>query len=51
MGAWHFVERRLRAMGVEPTVVAREESASPATGSMTIHQQEQQELIQAALAD
>ena len=51
MGSWHFVERRLRAMGVEPTVVAREESASPATGSMTIHQREQQELILAALAD
>ena len=49
MGAWHFVERRLRAMGVEPTVVAREESASPATGSMTIHQEEQQKLIGRAL--
>jgi 2-oxoglutarate dehydrogenase complex dehydrogenase (E1) component-like enzyme len=51
MGAWHFVERRLRAMGIEPRVVSREESASPATGSMTIHQQEQEQLIRAALTN
>jgi multifunctional 2-oxoglutarate metabolism enzyme len=51
MGSWHFVERRLRAVGVEPTVVAREESASPATGSLSIHQQEQEELISRVLDD
>jgi 2-oxoglutarate dehydrogenase E1 component len=49
MGAWRFVERRLRAMGIEPKAVSREESASPATGSMAIHQQEQQELIRQVL--
>jgi multifunctional 2-oxoglutarate metabolism enzyme len=48
MGSWTFMERRLRAMGVEPKVVAREESASPATGSLTIHQQEQVTLVKAA---
>jgi 2-oxoglutarate dehydrogenase complex dehydrogenase (E1) component-like enzyme len=37
-------------MGVDAKVAAREESASPATGSLTIHQQEQQELIAQALA-
>jgi 2-oxoglutarate dehydrogenase complex dehydrogenase (E1) component-like enzyme len=37
-------------LGLELKVVAREESASPATGSMTIHQQEQENLIRAALA-
>jgi 2-oxoglutarate dehydrogenase complex dehydrogenase (E1) component-like enzyme len=50
MGSWHFVERRLRAMRIELTVVAREESASPATGSMAVHQQEQQDLIKRTLA-
>jgi 2-oxoglutarate decarboxylase len=51
MGSWHFVERMFRGeLGLELKVVAREESASPATGSMTIHQQEQENLIRAALA-
>jgi 2-oxoglutarate dehydrogenase E1 component len=51
MGSWHFIERRLRAMGVEPKGVAREESASPASGSLTIHQQEQEKLIRKSLGD
>ncbi|HEX2030577.1 MAG TPA: multifunctional oxoglutarate decarboxylase/oxoglutarate dehydrogenase thiamine pyrophosphate-binding subunit/dihydrolipoyllysine-residue succinyltransferase subunit [Actinomycetota bacterium] len=51
MGAWHFMERNLRRrLGIEPKVVAREESASPATGSLTIHQQEQQKLLRRALS-
>ncbi len=51
MGAWHFVERNARErLGVELKVVAREESASPATGSLTVHQQEQAELLDHAFA-
>ncbi|MGH2738670.1 MAG: 2-oxoglutarate dehydrogenase E1 component, partial [Actinomycetota bacterium] len=51
MGSWHFLERMCRGeLGLEIKVVAREESASPATGSMTIHQREQEELIRAALS-
>jgi 2-oxoglutarate dehydrogenase complex dehydrogenase (E1) component-like enzyme len=47
MGAWWYMERQLRSrLGVEPKVVARAESASPATGSQTIHQREQELLIQ-----
>jgi 2-oxoglutarate dehydrogenase E1 component len=50
MGSWHFMERMCRGeLGLELRVVAREESASPATGSLAIHQQEQQELIARAL--
>ena len=50
MGAWHFMERNLRdPLSVEPKVVAREESASPTTGSLTIHRQEQDELINRTL--
>jgi len=46
MGAWWYMERHLRSrLGVEPTVVARAESASPATGSQTIHGQEQADVI------
>ncbi len=50
MGSWHLMERMGRGeLGLELKVIAREESASPATGSMTIHQQEQQELIRTPL--
>jgi 2-oxoglutarate dehydrogenase E1 component len=50
MRSWHFMERMCRReLGQELNVVAREESASPATGSMTIHQQEQQVLTRIAL--
>jgi 2-oxoglutarate decarboxylase len=51
MGSWHFMERMCRGeLGLELRVIAREESASPATGSMTVHQREQQELTRTALA-
>ena len=48
MGAWHFVFTHLARQfpGLEP--IARPESASPATGSGTVHQQEQEELLEAA---
>jgi 2-oxoglutarate dehydrogenase E1 component len=50
MGAWTFVEPRLRARGYEVRYVGRDASASPATGSHHIHDQEQKELVAAALA-
>ncbi len=50
MGAARFVVRNLRErLGVDAGVVARPESASPATGSMTLHKREQAELVDRAL--
>jgi len=49
MGAWTFVEPRLRGLGCEVRYVGRDASASPATGSHHIHAQEQKELVAAAL--
>jgi len=49
MGAWTFMEPRLRALGYEPRYVGRDSSASPATGSRIIHLQEQKELVEAAI--
>ncbi|MGQ0668532.1 MAG: multifunctional oxoglutarate decarboxylase/oxoglutarate dehydrogenase thiamine pyrophosphate-binding subunit/dihydrolipoyllysine-residue succinyltransferase subunit [Actinomycetota bacterium] len=49
MGAGRFVVRNLRErLGVEAALVARRESASPATGSLTIHQEEQAKLLERA---
>ena len=52
MGAWTFIHARLRD-GLDKRltlkVVARAESASPATGSNRVHEQEQQELLDKAL--
>lgn len=51
MGAWTFVHARLaEAMpaGLKLTRATRPESASPATGSHRIHEQEQEELLDAA---
>jgi 2-oxoglutarate dehydrogenase E1 component len=49
MGAWYYMERVMRdRLGVELKGVTREESASPATGSLTLHQQEQAELVERA---
>jgi 2-oxoglutarate dehydrogenase E1 component len=50
MGAWTFMEPRLRALGYQPRYVGRDCSASPATGSRMIHLREQKELVEAALA-
>jgi 2-oxoglutarate dehydrogenase E1 component len=53
MGAWHFVEPRLRRMLAEDrrlSYVGRAEAASPATGSYKIHQQEEAELVNRAFA-
>jgi 2-oxoglutarate decarboxylase len=55
MGAWHFAQRRLqqllRGTGLQLRHASRAESASPATGSATIHEQEQHQLVAAAFAD
>ncbi|MGH2591637.1 MAG: hypothetical protein ACRDGW_12680, partial [Actinomycetota bacterium] len=51
MGAGRFVLRNVReSLGVEARMVARPESPSPATGSLTLHKREQQALIERALA-
>jgi len=47
MGAWVFVESRLRAMGYLFEYVGRDESASPAVGSKKIHESEQKQLVEA----
>ena len=52
MGAWTFVQARLRddlADGMKLTYVARAESASPATGSPKLHEQEEKDLMKRAL--
>jgi 2-oxoglutarate dehydrogenase E1 component len=49
MGAWTFVEPRLRALGASPRYVGRPEAASPATGSHKRHVAEQQAVIDGAL--
>ncbi|HEX8422840.1 MAG TPA: multifunctional oxoglutarate decarboxylase/oxoglutarate dehydrogenase thiamine pyrophosphate-binding subunit/dihydrolipoyllysine-residue succinyltransferase subunit, partial [Pyrinomonadaceae bacterium] len=51
-GGWHFVEPRLTGMIKDcerPYYVGRTASASPATGSYTIHELEQRELVNHAL--
>jgi 2-oxoglutarate dehydrogenase E1 component len=51
-GAWGFMEPRLRPMLTDTQVLnyhGRDEAASPATGSMKMHQIEEQELIAHAL--
>jgi multifunctional 2-oxoglutarate metabolism enzyme len=53
MGAWNFVYARLRDALEEPyslTYVGRTVSASPATGSMSIHTLEQEKLLREAFA-
>jgi 2-oxoglutarate dehydrogenase E1 component len=49
MGAWSFMEPRLRALGYAVEYVGRDASASPATGSLTVHKLEQKELVEAAV--
>jgi 2-oxoglutarate dehydrogenase E1 component len=51
MGAGRFVLRALReALGIEAGMISRPESASPATGSLTLHRREQADLIERVLA-
>jgi 2-oxoglutarate dehydrogenase complex dehydrogenase (E1) component-like enzyme len=54
MGAWRFVDTHLRRLlGGDDGIrhVSREESGSPASGSQTIHDKEQDELLVAALTE
>ena len=54
MGAWTFVRGRLEAIlagDYELVGVSRIESGSPATGSATMHQLEQEDLLRRAVAD
>jgi len=53
MGAWKFIESRvwrIKERGYDLRHVARVESGSPATGSKTIHDQEQAELMDETFA-
>jgi len=51
MGAARFVHLKMeRLLEARPELVARPESPSPATGSQTVHQHEQAELIDRALS-
>ncbi|SIO13643.1 2-oxoglutarate dehydrogenase E1 component [Singulisphaera sp. GP187] len=50
MGAWTFVAPRLQElMGFPFQYVGRDASASPATGSHSVHEREQNELVEAAI--
>ena len=54
MGGWSFMQPRLlKLIGAEKTLryVGRPASASPATGSHTIHQMEQQRLVKEAVSE
>jgi 2-oxoglutarate dehydrogenase E1 component len=53
MGAWRFVEPRLRRLlgsGILLSYVGRRAAASPATGSYKVHQAEETDLVNRALA-
>jgi 2-oxoglutarate dehydrogenase E1 component len=50
MGGWTFVAPRLQElMGTAFQYVGRDASASPATGSHSVHEREQSELVEAAI--
>jgi 2-oxoglutarate dehydrogenase complex dehydrogenase (E1) component-like enzyme len=51
MGARYFVRRRIEEMCIDRTVgvVARPASPSPASGSTTIHDAQQQSLLEEAV--
>ena len=54
MGAWPFAHQRLHKLlrsDYQLRHVSRPESGSPATGSGTVHEQEQRQLLDQALAD
>ena len=46
MGAWSFIKRMMPELNIR--LIARVESASPATGSHSAHDEEQQQLLKAA---
>jgi 2-oxoglutarate dehydrogenase E1 component len=50
MGAWNFLSPIFKKhLGVRPEYVGRTPSASPATGSLTMHRKEQAEIVAKAL--
>jgi 2-oxoglutarate dehydrogenase E1 component len=49
MGAWTFLEPRLRALGYGLKYIGRDASASPATGSHEVHVREQKEVVEVAI--
>ena len=52
MGAWRYVRLRFDSdLGVRLHGVSRDEGAAPATGSPTIHQQEQRRLLERAFTE
>ncbi len=52
MGAWAYLAARFeRVLGARLEVVSRDEAAAPATGSPSIHQRQQQQLLDRALAE
>jgi len=51
MGAWRFLQAAFKDhLGIDVAAVTREESASPATGSLKVHSREQAALVDQALA-
>jgi 2-oxoglutarate dehydrogenase E1 component len=51
MGAWSFIEPRLRALfGREIAYAGRNASASPAVGALVLHKREQAQLIAEAFS-
>jgi 2-oxoglutarate dehydrogenase complex dehydrogenase (E1) component-like enzyme len=53
MGPWGYVHGRLHRLlrdDYRLTHVSRHEAGSPAAGSLTVHQQEQEELLDRAVA-
>jgi multifunctional 2-oxoglutarate metabolism enzyme len=54
MGGWHFVEQRIRDIKSDSVIlryVGRVPSASPATGSYTIHELEQKAIVDRSLLE
>jgi 2-oxoglutarate dehydrogenase complex dehydrogenase (E1) component-like enzyme len=54
MGAWNYAHGKLLRLaherGAELRHIARRASASPASGSIKVHEREQRELLDAAFA-
>jgi len=51
MGAWRFLQAAFNDhLGIDVSAVTREESASPAAGSLKVHSREQAALVDQALA-
>jgi 2-oxoglutarate dehydrogenase complex dehydrogenase (E1) component-like enzyme len=51
MGAWNFIFHTLaRTLGITASVVARRPSASPATGSFSVHAEQQKDIVRRAFS-